>query len=86
MNQEWLTKAQDLSEFEEITALFGGEEKLLGIFDIGTDLMGNIHKVGLSEWVLVVIKHFRERYGKDKGDFVIKKVISSSIINNKTIH
>ena len=86
MTQNWPTKKQDIYDAQVILAMFGAQDKLLSIFEIDTDLMGNIKKVSLSEWVITLTKHYRSRYGEDDGDNIMKKVISHNMIQGETIH
>lgn len=86
MKQDWSTKKQDMYIAKEVISQYGGDEGLLGIFEVLTDSKGNVSEVRLAEWVKVLVNHYRTIYGEEKGDFVMKKVVSSCLINGKTIH
>ena len=87
MIDSWRTKRQDMFIAREIIAEYGGEEGLLGIFEMEMDrITGNIQKVRLSPWMQALIKHFRMVYGADKGDDITRKVLAQCLINDNTIH
>ena len=86
MNQEWLTQNQDMNIAREIINQYGGDDSLLGIFEVEMDPEGKILNVKLSEWVVVLTQYFRKRYGEDSGDSVMKRVMSLCMINDQTIH
>ena len=70
----------------EVIAEFGGEEELLGIFEMETDKLGNVKKIKLAEWVMVLIQHYRLLYGNEEGDHIMKKVVTNCIVDNQTVH
>ena len=86
MNQNWPTKYQDMVIAREIIAEYGGDEGLLGIFEMETDFQGQVQNVKLSEWILKLMGYFRSLYGDEQGDLIVKRVISSCMINGQTIH
>lgn len=86
MNEEWPTEYQDMYIAREIIAEYGGDESVLGIFEMEMDPQGLVQKVKLSEWILRLIGHFRTVYGLEHGDFILKKVISGCLIDGQTIH
>tara|TARA_B110000879_G_scaffold196253_1_gene265721 strand:+ start:346 stop:606 length:261 start_codon:yes stop_codon:yes gene_type:complete len=86
MNNEWQTKQQDMLIARDVIAQFGGDNHFIGIFEMGMDDEGNLKEVRLSEWVLVLTRHFRRRYGQKEGDFVMKKIISESFVDGHTLH
>lgn len=86
MKNSWSTKKQDMQDAQQILSYFGGDDEALSIFEIATDLMGNIHNISLAPWVIVLTKHFRKRYGAQEGDEVMKQILSQNLINNATVH
>jgi hypothetical protein len=86
MSEYWPTKLHDIQVAREVIAEFGGDQALLGIFEMETDLHGMIKKVRLSEWVQVLINYYREQYGDEMGDTIMKKIVTLCIIDTQTIH
>lgn len=85
-NDEWQTKQEDMLFVKEVISHFGGDEHLIGIFEIGFSETGELQKIRLSEWVQLLTQHFQFRYGKEKADFIMRKVISESFIADNTVH
>lgn len=85
MKQDWPTRPQDLYYAREVINQYSGDAKTLGIFEVVTSEKGK-DSVYLSEWVLVLTKHFRQIYGKTQGDFVMRKVVSTCLINGERVH
>lgn len=85
MKEKWSTRTQDLYYAKEVISQYRHEEKTLGIFEIVTSKEGK-DSVFLAEWVLVLIQHYRHLYGKEKGDFVMKQVVSTCLINGESVH
>lgn len=85
MKQDWPTSTQDLYFAREIIKQYRGEASTLGIFEVVPSEEGK-DSVFLSEWVLVLTEHFRTLYGRQQGDFVMRKVVSRCLINGDKIH
>ena len=83
---DWGTKSEDLYVTRQVIAEFGGDETLLGIFEVVTDEHGQFQTARLAEWVCVLIKHFRNLYGESEGDQIMKRVVSNCLIDGQTIH
>ncbi len=86
MKIDWPTQTQDMYIARQIIAEYGGDDSNLGIFEMQTDIEGKVEAVRLSEWVQVLIKHFRKTYGDDGGDAILKRVMTNCIINGQIIH
>lgn len=86
MTNTWTTEQQDMYFARQVIAEHGGEDTLLGIFEMEMDIEGHLKQVRLSPWVMILIKHFRKVYGEEQGDFVTKKVMSCCMVNGQTVH
>jgi hypothetical protein len=86
MNKNWLTENKDMYVAREVISQYGIEEAMNAIFEMQVDYDGNVKKIKLSQWVLVLTKYFRNCYGNDNGDVVMQKVISSCIVNGHQVH
>lgn len=85
MKENWSTRTQDLYYAKEVINQYRDDAKTLGIFEVVTSNEGK-DSVLLSEWVLVLIQHYRHLYGKEQGDFVMKQVVSTCLINGESVH
>lgn len=85
MKDKWPTRTQDLYYTREVINQYRVDAKTLGIFEVVPSKSGK-DSVFLSEWVLVLIQHFRHLYGKEQGDFVMKQVVSTCLINGESVH
>ncbi len=86
MQNEWQTKQQDMLFVKEVISHFGGSDHLIGIFEIGFNEDGEPQQVRLSEWLNILTQHFQRRYGDEKAEYIIRKVISESVISGNTLH
>ena len=85
MNDKWQTKSQDMLFVQDVISEFGGDEHLIGIFEVCLTEKGEVN-VRIAEWVQVLSQYFQRRYGYDQADYIMKKILSESLIGENTIH
>jgi hypothetical protein len=86
MKDEWLTKQLDMLFVKDVITEYGGDQHLIGIFEVGLNEDGELKQVRLSEWVQVLTQYFNRRYGIEKAENIMKKLLSESLIGDNTIH
>lgn len=86
MNDEWQTKQQDMLFVQDVISEFGGDEHLIGIFEIGLTDSGEVKHVRIAEWVQVLTQYFQRRYGYEQAEYIMKKILSESLIGENTLH
>lgn len=85
-NDEWQTRQEDMLFVKEVISHFCGDEELIGVFEVGFTEQGELKHVRLSEWVQLLTQHFNLRYGSEKADFIMRKVISENFVADNTVH
>ncbi len=86
MNHKWPTKNKDMQVARNIINEYTSGEGLVGIFEVVKKDNPAEVSIHLAEWVVILTQYFRELYGIEHGDFVMKKVLSACLINGQTIH
>lgn len=86
MNNEWQPKPQDMLFVQDVISEYGGDEHLIGIFEVGLSETGEVKQVRIAEWVQIVTQYFQRRYGHKQAEHIMKKILSESLIGGNTIH
>ncbi|MGB6976671.1 MAG: hypothetical protein WBE18_04360 [Gammaproteobacteria bacterium] len=91
ITNDWLTQEQDLQAAATIVAKhtdFNDSKPLalLHMFVIRRKTTSQVVEVKVQEWVLELLKYFREQYGWEQGSSVTGKVITRLLLKGETIH
>ena len=77
LTKPWATMEEDMGELVRLVAAAqereGGSLPFMGEIEVDAD--GN-HFTTLPEWMAEVMEHFRETYGRAKGDIVYEKAMA----------
>lgn len=88
MSQNWPTRDKDLQTARVIMEEYASERDsdTLGLFEIIVDQNKKKMSFRLSEWVVILAKHFHSIYGDHQGDFVTRQVITRCFTQGQTVH
>ncbi len=88
MSSNWPTKNKDLATAKLIMEEFatGSNGNQLGLMELYVDERQKKMDFRLSEWVVLLAKHFNATYGATQGDYVTRQVISRCMTNGETVH
>jgi hypothetical protein len=91
MTNDWLTQEQDMQTATTIMTRHANvhEEKplaLLNMYVVRHKTSTQVVDVKVQDWVLELLKCFREQYGWIQGNAVTSKVITRLLLKGETIH
>lgn len=88
MSQNWPTRDKDLQAARVIMEEYANEREsdTLGLFEIVVDQAEKKMSFRLSEWVVILAKHFNTTYGVNQGDFITRQVITRCLTQGQTLH
>jgi hypothetical protein len=88
MNSDWLTKEEDMHLAREFITKYAHARDVntVGLFEMVVDITEKRMDFCLSEWVVMLARHFMSRYGAAQGDFVTRQVVSLCITQGHVIH
>lgn len=82
-HSDWPTKEKDLALAKKILHQYSEDITSLCIFESLNDPKKQYR---LADWVDELTDCFYELYGKDHGEFITKKILSSLLVNGQVIH
>lgn len=88
MKKDWATKEHDMHIaqcFIEEYAKVNNSDSL-GLFELVVNYKKKRLDFRLSSWVVALASYFNAQYGNKQGDFVTRKVISTCITQDETMH
>lgn len=87
MSTEWPTKQIDLSYAESVLKkhMDFNDGEPLGLFEI-TNKEEIPSDMRVADWVIELLDHYQAKYGKDHGDVITRKVVSSCLTKGHTVH
>lgn len=88
MNKRWPTEDKDMLIAKTILQHYAGEKELdsVGMLEVVVNPTQKKMNFRLSDWVVVMARHFNSLYGATQGDFVTRKVLSRYMVQNQVIH
>ena len=88
MTKVWSTKEHDMQLAQSIMEQYAEDQDshALGLFELVVNLQEKRMNFRLSAWVLALADKFHSMYGPDKGDFVIRQIVSRCLVQGHTLH
>ena len=88
MNKNWPSKEKDMYIAKCIMEEFAQkhDQDKLGLFELVVNQTEKKMNFKMASWVVILAKHFCNIYGKQKGDFITRQVISQCITQDQTVH
>ena len=88
MNKSWPTKEDDMQIATVIMEEYARKKETttISLFELVVDEQEKRMDFRLADWVLVLALQFKEMYGVNQGDEVIRLVISQCLIQGQTMH
>lgn len=83
----WITQADDI-EFAEQTInkhIELNEGEPIGLFEIVIKPNDAVD-ICVADWVIELSNHFDEKYGKEKGAYITKMIVSRCLTRGETLH
>ncbi len=85
MRKDWPTSSYDLYIARQVINQHAKEDKPLGVFEIIISEKGDT-RVHLAEWVTILRDFYHHTYGITQGDIIMRKVVTSCLLNGETVH
>lgn len=80
---DWPTRENDLEIARKILHKYTEDIHSLSIFE---SLGDPLNQYRLSDWVDDLSENFCKLYGEEQGEFITKKIISSLLIHDHSLH
>ena len=62
------------------------DSESIGLFELFVNPKEKRMNFRLSNWVLALAEHFATMYGANQGELITRKVITSCMVNEQTLH
>ncbi len=86
--QEWPTKAKDTRLGRQMIETYAQKkgQDMVGLFELVFTPGSKAFDIQLSPWIIALTLQFKDIYGPDHGEWVVRKVISFCIRQGQTLH
>jgi hypothetical protein len=86
LDQKWLTKQRDLrTAIDILFRHFEGPKVQVAIQEISVTLDGPID-ISRPEWLVELEETFEAQYGDQKGNDIMRRVLSTLIVSGEVVH
>ena len=88
MSNKWPTEEKDLQIARTIIRHYAGEKEVenVGMLEVVVNQTQKKMNFKLSDWVVILARHFSSLYGATQGDFVTRKILSRYMVQDQVIH
>jgi hypothetical protein len=86
-HSNWLTRADDIKFAEETISRYIelNEGEPIGLFEVVIKPNDSVD-ICVADWVIELSDHFDQKYGKELGIFITKKIVSRCLAQGETMH
>lgn len=85
--EAWKTMEQDISYAHDLIVRHHDDEGPLSVYlqEAVISLEGSV-AIKQADWVIELQEHYEGQYGEEKGDEIMRRVISALLTHGTTIH
>ena len=88
MKNSWITKNKDMHIAQLIMEKYAAQQQMdaLSLFELVVNQEAKRMDFQLSAWVLALVQQYHSMYGTNRGEQIIRLVISACMHQGKTLH